>query len=133
MRRQVFRRHPTLTLLHLPGGSRRKKSRRSLLANVCDEPEQVRILVSCLGSVPTPRSVGVGFGLYFLSDVSGKRKMEFWMFLGTLAVGGVWLAFAPFLLPAADRSSLRAGLWMNGIEGPEADRIIEWNEQRGME
>lgn len=61
--------------------------------------------------------------------MSSVHMTEFWMFIGTLAVGGVWLAFAPFILPAADRASLRAGLWMNGIDRPEADKIIEWNER----
>jgi hypothetical protein len=55
---------------------------------------------------------------------------EVWMFFGTLAVGGLFLALAPLLAPAVDRATLRVGLWMNGISGPEADRLIEWNERR---
>jgi hypothetical protein len=51
---------------------------------------------------------------------------ELLMFLGTLAVGGIWLLVMPqlcSLLP--DEPALRLGLWMNGIDGKDADDIVE--------
>lgn len=50
---------------------------------------------------------------------------EFLMFAGTLVFFAIALPFLRLLMPAAERATLRAGLWVNGIEGRAADEIIE--------
>jgi hypothetical protein len=55
---------------------------------------------------------------------------ELWLFIGTIVVGLMWLLVGPFLLHKAERPALRAGLWMNGISGREADEILDWRERK---
>lgn len=47
---------------------------------------------------------------------------EFWMFASTVIGGGLFLLMAQPI----DEALLRVGMWMNGIERKEADRIMEW-------
>lgn len=67
---------------------------------------------------------------------------ELCMFLGTLVVGCIWLFVGPRLLRNLDKNQpvLRVGLWINGITGEEANRVVEFNhtgriraEQRSKE
>lgn len=53
---------------------------------------------------------------------------EMWMFVGTIAAGCVVLAVANPVLRAADNATLRAGLWLNGIERAERERIMKWHK-----
>jgi hypothetical protein len=61
-----------------------------------------------------------------------NMQQELWMVVTVIAVSIVWVLIAPTVLPVLDRATLRAGLWINGIDGRHADEIIAWHEHKQM-
>lgn len=55
---------------------------------------------------------------------------EFWLFIGTLVVGSIWLAVAPFVFGGIEYGADHAGGWLFGMTPEEVDRIRKMKDER---
>lgn len=54
---------------------------------------------------------------------------ELWLFLGTLAVGAVWLVVGPYVIGATEYGVDHAGGWLNGMTPEEVNDAREWRDR----
>lgn len=53
------------------------------------------------------------------------------MFIGTLVVGGIWLAIAPFVIGGVEYGADHAGGWLYGMTPEEVNAVRKLIERNG--